>query len=212
MLNVSLVIVAEGIFLKVSLPLQVSAKLPPLSAVSRSAPLTSSPWLHTWRQPWMVSTLNFARPCVRTQPAPKGRPSPVGETWCSTRLCWASLTLWFRGIVPEMARRLPRILRSNSSPVTTTVAPSTRTLTCTRTRIHTPTATATATATPNLLTCSAACSETPTWGHLRTASRRARWKGRGLSSITTICQSRSPTSPWSLVPVLQQPIRSVLKF
>lgn len=190
-------------FPKILCRLQVSVRWPPPSVVSRSARPTLSPWRHTWPRRWMVSTLNFARPYARTLPALKGRPRPVGETWSSTRLCWASLTLWSRGIVPGMARRPPHIPRSSTSPATTAAAPNMHTPMGTRTCIHM------ATATPSLVTCSVACSETLTWGHLRTASRPARWKGRGLLLIMTICRSRSPMSPWSLVPVLQQLIRWV---
>lgn len=184
-------------------PLQVSVKWSPRSVASRSALLTLSPSHPTWCWLWMAFTLNFARHYVHTPPAPRGRPSPAGETWSSTRLFWASQTSWARGTAPEMGPHRPHTLRSSQSSAITTVAHSISI----RTRIHIHTHTPTATATLDLGTCSAGCLETHTWGHLRTVSRLVKWRGRGLSLIMTICQCRSLMFLWCLVPVQQQLIR-----
>lgn len=172
------------IFLLVLFQVKVRSRL--RSAVSRSAPQTSSRSRLTWTRLWMASTLSFARRFGPTRVVHTAPPKAAGATWFSTRPCWALVTSWARGTAPKTDQRPPHTRPFLSSPATTTAAsiiiklhqPPQAQESPVHRSTHGPT------------TCSVACLETRTFGLLRTSFRRAKWRGRGLLLIIITCQCR----------------------
>lgn len=180
---------------------QVRARSRLHSAVSRSAPLTSSPLLPILTHHWMALILSSARRCEPIPPAPSAHPRAAGETWSSTLPCWASVTSWARGTAPKMD---PRRLPSPSSPL------SHATITAAITKHHGPEQGLGLQSTHDQPTCSVACLGTLILGLSKTIFRPVRLKGHGPSLITITCQCRSQMFQWYTDPVPQQPIRWVV--
>lgn len=174
-------------------PLQHTANSAGSSAAMRSTWPLPHPLVVSKRTPRPMWTT--ASPCAPTPCVPDARRAAAGATWSTTQLCSASRNSSPSKTAP--ATGPPPRPRPPAPPGRPCPSYATTRAVC---WLWAPQARGRSTPTVDY-------SGTRTCGRSATSSRRARWRGHGLSSITATCQCRWLTCLLSWAPVPPPPAR-----